>query len=213
MVRRIAGGLLLIASFALTAPRASSAHALLMESSPKAGHVVPPPGRLVLRFNSRIEHGLSSIALVGPGQARVALDRPEAGGSDVLVYRLPGLAPGAYQARWEVFSADGHVTEGALAFHVSAEPRLIDLGIVKKALPRAQRLVGVRQGDEVVLRFTTDQPVSIHVHGYDIERTLAPGPPASVAFTARATGRFAITVHGDHAAPEVTLGYLEVHAR
>ena len=64
-----------------------------------------------------------------------------------------------------------------------AEPRTIELAIRKGELPQGQRVVRVRQGDDVTLRWTTDMPLAVHLHGYDIEMTLAPGPPTSTRFT------------------------------
>lgn len=92
-----------------------------------------------------------------------------------------------------------------------AEPRTIELAIRKGELPQGQRVVRVRQGDDITLRWTTDTPLAVHLHGYDIEMTLAPGPPTSTRFTARAAGRFPIEVHGG--GKERTLGHLEVHPR
>ena len=45
------------------------------------------------------------------------------------------------------------------------------------------------------LRWTSDRPVILHLHGYDIETRLAPGAPAELAFTAYAAGRFPIEIH------------------
>lgn len=95
---------------------------------------------------------------------------------------------------------------------VRAEPRVIDLAIKNGRLPEDQRVVRVQQGDEVTLRWTTDRPLTLHLHGYDIEEKLAPGPPLSMRFTARATGRFPIEIHGPRG-EERTVGYLEVHPR
>ena len=94
-----------------------------------------------------------------------------------------------------------------------AEPRAIDLALRGGKLPKDKQLVRVRQGDEVTLRWTTDRPVAIHLHGYDIEKTLSPTGPVSMQFTARATGRFPIEVHAHGRDPDRTLGYLEVHPR
>lgn len=102
------------------------------------------------------------------------------------------------------------LSPGALA---AAEPRIIDLAIRDGELPKEKQLVQVRQGDDVTLRWTTDKPLTVHLHGYDIEIKLAPGPPKSTRFTARATGRFAIEVHAHKGVEERTLGYLEVHPR
>ena len=94
-----------------------------------------------------------------------------------------------------------------------AEPRVVDLEIRGGELPKEKRVVRVPQGDEVTLRWTTDRPVAIHLHGYDIETQLAPGKPASMRFTARATGRFPIEVHAHGGGEQRMLGYLEVHPR
>lgn len=93
-----------------------------------------------------------------------------------------------------------------------AEPRLVELGLKNGRLPESQRVVRVTHGDEVTLRWTTDRPVTLHLHGYDLEATLAPGAPGLMRFTARATGRFPIEVH-EAGGGERTVGYLEVHPR
>ena len=93
-----------------------------------------------------------------------------------------------------------------------AEPRVVELALRDGQLPEDRRVVRVRQGDEVTLRWTTDRPLTVHLHGYDIEAKLSPGVPVSIRFTARATGRFAIEVHGDRREEHI-VAYLEVHPR
>jgi hypothetical protein len=98
------------------------------------------------------------------------------------------------------------------AARAGSEPRVIELAVKNGQLPEDRRLLQVKQGDDVTLRWTTDRPLTVHLHGYDLETKLAPGAPVSVRFTARATGRFAIEVHGDRGEAR-TLAYLEVHPR
>ena len=78
----------------------------------------------MLRFNSRLEKRLCSVTLVGPQQSTVILVRQDAEAPpDTLIYPLPpDLKPGAYRAKWKVLAADGHVTEGAVAFTVEGAP-------------------------------------------------------------------------------------------
>lgn len=98
---------------------AVEAHAIILDSDPPHGASVPAPRRLVLRFNSRLEKPLCSVQLIGPRQRSIALLRQEPDTTpDTLVYALPALEPGAYQARWKVMAADGHVTDGAVLFTV-----------------------------------------------------------------------------------------------
>src|SRR3972149_1387698 len=65
--RALAGGLVL-AALAIWFPRLADAHALVLESSPRADEVLrAAPARIFLRFNSRIEQALSGITVTGPG--------------------------------------------------------------------------------------------------------------------------------------------------
>ena len=96
---------------------------------------------------------------------------------------------------------------------VRAEPRVIELAIRNGEVSTDARVVRVRQGDEVTLRCTTDKTLTIHLHGYDIEKQVAPGPPVFLRFTANATGRYPIEAHVSRPGGDRTLGYLEVHPR
>jgi hypothetical protein len=52
----------------------------------------------------------------------------------------------------------------------------------------------------------------LHLHGYDLEATVAPGASATMAFTAGVAGRFPVTehAHGKNHHHRAVL-YLEVH--
>jgi hypothetical protein len=45
--------------------------------------------------------------------------------------------------------------------------------------------VSVRDGDRVTMNFTSDSPIEIHVHGYDLEREVEPGERTESSFEAR----------------------------
>jgi hypothetical protein len=94
----------------------------------------------------------------------------------------------------------------------TAEPRVFDLSIKGGRLPESQRLVRVRQGDEVTLRWTSDRALALHLHGYDLEVKVTPAAPAEMRFAARATGRFPIETHGGGQEHGV-IAHLEVHPR
>jgi hypothetical protein len=57
------------------------------------------------------------------------------------------------------------------------------------------RLVRVKQGDIVKLRWSSDRPIALHLHGYDIERNVEPGTVTEMSFKANATGRFPVQEH------------------
>ena len=70
-----------------------------------------------------------------------------------------------------------------------------DLKIENGKVAQNMRLIRVKQGDAVRLRWTTDRPSLLHLHGYDIEKKVEPGAVAEMAFEARATGRFPVEEH------------------
>ena len=93
-----------------------------------------------------------------------------------------------------------------------------DLKIEKGRVAQNMRLIRVKQGDAVKLRWTSDRPIVLHLHGYDIEKKVEPGAVAEMAFEARATGRFPVEEHktnakGGHSHGEASLVRIEVRPR
>jgi hypothetical protein len=69
------------------------------------------------------------------------------------------------------------------------------LAVSNGHVPENMRLIRVKQNDMVKLQWSTDKPMQIHLHGYDIEKELKPGIVTEMAFAARATGRFTVAPH------------------
>jgi hypothetical protein len=95
---------------------------------------------------------------------------------------------------------------------------VFDLRIEKGKVPPNMRQIRVGQGDAVRLRWTTDRPIALHLHGYDIELKVEPGAVAEMAFTARAAGRFPVeeikaSAKGGHTHGEAPLVRIEVRPR
>lgn len=86
-------------------------------------------------------------------------------------------------------------------------------------LASGPKILRVKQGDAVRLRFHADKETQIHLHGYNVERKAGPGAPAEMVFRARAAGRFPAEAHagsdgGGHGhGAAATLFHLEVHPR
>ncbi len=108
---------------------------------------------------------------------------------------------------------------GSLIALVSAAEVTFSVRIEHGQVPKAMRVIRVKQGDFVRLLVSTDRTATLHLHGYDIERQVKPGTVTEFAFKAHATGRFPIHLHGEHAQSragahaEVPLLYIEVHPR
>jgi hypothetical protein len=76
-------------------------------------------------------------------------------------------------------------------------------------LAKGDKTIRVRQGDNVTLRWTADRTTVVHLHGYDLERTIEPLAPAEMSFVARLTGRFPVETHASRG--HRVLLYVEVY--
>ena len=81
------------------------------------------------------------------------------------------------------------------ALNAAAAQVTYALSIANGRVPDNMRLIRVKQNDMVTLEWSTDKPITVHLHGYDIEQELKPGTVTQMTFTARATGRFTIEVY------------------
>jgi hypothetical protein len=98
--------------------------------------------------------------------------------------------------------------------------REFDISIVQRRAEGSTSTIRVKRGDSVILRWRTDEAVSLHVHGYDIQANLSPASSTRMRIEAGVAGRFPITAHefgaaaAHEASPrkhrEITLLYLEV---
>jgi hypothetical protein len=106
----------------------------------------------------------------------------------------------------------------SLGFAAQAEELTFELRVESGRVPDNMRLIRVKQGDTVRLRWSTDRTIMLHLHGYDIEKKVEPGMIAEMTFAARATGRFPIEIHtpkegGGKAHGEAPLVQIEVYPR
>jgi plastocyanin len=58
--------------------------------------------------------------------------------------------------------------------------------------------ITVMKGENVRLVFNSDQALVVHLHGYDLEKTVPINEEVVMEFWANATGRFVITSHSSH---------------
>lgn len=89
--------------------------------------------------------------------------------------------------------------------------KIFELSLVKGRMVVAGDTIRVSKGDEVELRWLSDRPISLHLHGYDIERKVAPQSPVTMAFKANLAGRFPVSEHAHGPGRHRTVLYLEVH--
>lgn len=87
------------------------------------------------------------------------------------------------------------------------EERVYDVEILDDVMEPAE--IEVEEGDYVTLRFASESPVEVHLHGYDLEGDVLPGEETELSFEADLTGRFEIEDHDT----EAGLGTLLVQPR
>jgi len=94
----------------------------------------------------------------------------------------------------------------------AAEHKVIALSLVKGAVRDVPNdTVRVKEGDDVELRWTSDRPVTLHLHGYEIDAKVAPGKPAAMAFNAKFAGRFPVHEHAEGPSNHRPVLYVEVY--
>jgi hypothetical protein len=92
----------------------------------------------------------------------------------------------------------------------STKPTTVDLEIIKRNVTASNNTIRFSQGDQVKIRWKTDETVKLHLHGYDIKATAQPGQSVSMNFLAHTAGRFPVTAHDfGHS----TMIYLEIYPR
>lgn len=96
-----------------------------------------------------------------------------------------------------------------------APHQVIDVRIENRQVVAPKEAIRVTEGEMIELRWTSDEPVELHLHGYDIEIEVEPGKPASMVVDAYATGRFPIESHGwgNEGHGEEALTFLEVYPK
>jgi hypothetical protein len=93
----------------------------------------------------------------------------------------------------------------------SGQPKILTLSLVNGVIRDVGDTVKVKQGDQLELRWSSDKPMQLHLHGYDIEVKVSPQAPAVMAFKANLPGRFPIEPHGQGSGPHHPILYLEVY--
>ena len=100
---------------------------------------------------------------------------------------------------------------GSAASVAVVEHRVLTFSIVNGAAAGSADTVKVNQGDDLEIRWSSDKPMGLHLHGYDIEVKVSPQTPAVMSFKANIPGRFPIEAHGQGSGRHPPILYLEVH--
>ena len=67
--------------------------------------------------------------------------------------------------------------------------------IIKGEITNNLEKIKVNKGENVKFLFNTDEPLTVHLHGYDIEENISSEKTTIMTFKASATGRYRLTAH------------------
>lgn len=127
LLRLLAPALLLALAVLGFAAAPASAHAVLVDSSPRDGvRLDRSPTQVLLRFDEPVQvvpDGIRVLSAEGD-RADAGAARLAAGGRSVVIPLRAGLRDGrnSYLVSWRVVSADSHVVSGSLRFGVGQNP-------------------------------------------------------------------------------------------
>jgi hypothetical protein len=119
------------------------------------------------------------------------------------------LAVGA-DAAIPAMSPTVHAASQAAAICAQSPKKVFDVAIVNGQVTGGDTTLHVQQGDEVEVRWSSDRPLSLHLHGYDVEANVLPQVSTVMSLKARLAGRFPVSEHRE-GARERTILYIEVH--
>ena len=104
-------------------------------------------------------------------------------------------------------------TQIQFAVAQKASQRVIEVRLEHRKVVAPNEAIRITEGDVIELRWTSDEPVELHLHGYDLKIHVGRDEATAMVIEAHATGRFPITSHGWGAGGHGhdALTYLEVY--
>ena len=91
--------------------------------------------------------------------------------------------------------AEADTTPMATAPAAAPRPAVTRITVRGGAPAGGVKTIEAERGDTIRFTVSSDQSDEVHVHGYDLERPVAPGAPARFSFTADADGIFEVELH------------------
>ena len=196
---------------------------LLVEDGPSAGYTL----RLATTNFRFSEEHVDTDHVHGEGHGHFYVNGKKLSRVYTPTYTLASLPPGVNEVKIGLFTnnhlayaADGWPVSARIVFLVLEtddrplpvrKPERIDLAIKQGRVDADHGTVRVDEGDLVELRWSADERLIVHLHGYDIDTEVAPRAPAALRFDAVLTGRFPVEIHGGR--EHRPLIYLEVYPK
>jgi methionine-rich copper-binding protein CopC len=117
--RLLLGTWLAVIFAGLLLPASAEAHAIVMTSKPAVNSkVAEGPFEILLQYNSRIDMARSRLVLAASDGHTMPLAITAGNSPGSISAHATADVPGRWTLRWQVLSADGHITRGEIPFVV-----------------------------------------------------------------------------------------------
>jgi plastocyanin len=131
-----------------------------------------------------------------------------------FVIASPGGDDGADKTSQTTATTSTGTTETQTEAPAPPKPEATKIDIRGGEVAGGPAEIRVKNGDTVVIIVSADAPDDIHLHGYDIEKKVEPGKPATFRFKANLEGEFEIESHvAEDAGRDPVLGTLVVEPK
>ena len=133
--------------------------------------------------------GLVAVAIV-VAVAAFLIAKPSGDDDDRTSGRPSATAP-----RTDTAAEGSQATETAVPEARPAPPETARITLSGGTVEGGPRTIEATSGERVRIVVSSDASDELHLHGYDLTRTAAPGRPATFRFRARIEGEFEIESH------------------
>lgn len=130
------------------------------------------------------------------------------GAAVVVVIAFVALRPGSEsdsKSGTTTAATSTATTPAATTTVAKPKPRIPTVNVKSGKPVGGVRKIEVSEGEQIRFRVTDDAESTVHLHGYDVEKDVGPGNPASFNVKATITGRFEVELHPATQVAEVTV--------
>ena len=165
---------------------------------------------------------MSALTLFREGHGRLYINGREVSRVYSRWLHLPDLPSGDSEVAvtlhandYRMYAVDGLPLQASTRV-TTPSMQVVDLDLQADDKKHTPKKIQANRGDWVELRWRSDRPVALHLHGYDLEERSEPEPDGRLRFKADIEGRFALENHAteNHATaanPEEIVSYVEVY--
>ena len=94
-----------------------------------------------------------------------------------------------------------------------AKEKIFEITIQNKRAINTKKTLRISEGDFVKINWQTDDPIELHLHGYDQLLKLNKDGSGTISFIAHTPGRFPINFHSANSHDHGNIVYIEIYPK